>query len=210
MSSGGSGNQGIVAILVPYNVGKAFRIPDPTICRSIAVNPEDGSAWFTTSEGTILRYRADTDTVVPVKGDGATVTALSLAGVHVAEVELRVGDAEPAGAQGVIGIDEEQQRPATGQLRRGEQRGDIGEGADLQADVARHGGLHDHPLQRRLSRGIVGDHDAVGLDVRHPGFEHLAVHQAAVDAGQNDPHARLRSGGPARRWPERCCPGTAP
>jgi hypothetical protein len=40
-----------------------------TICRSIVVNPDDGSAWFTTSEGTILRYRADSDTVVPVKGD---------------------------------------------------------------------------------------------------------------------------------------------
>lgn len=34
-----------------------------TICRSIAVNPDDGSAWLTTSEGAILRYRADTDAV---------------------------------------------------------------------------------------------------------------------------------------------------
>jgi hypothetical protein len=40
-----------------------------TICRSIAVNPADGSAWFTTSEGTILRYRADTDAVEPVAGE---------------------------------------------------------------------------------------------------------------------------------------------
>jgi len=38
-----------------------------TICRSIVANPEDGSAWFTTSEGTILRYRADTDQVEAVK-----------------------------------------------------------------------------------------------------------------------------------------------
>jgi hypothetical protein len=45
--------------------GAAYR----TICRSIAVNPEDGSAWFTTSEGTILHYRAATDTVAPVTGE---------------------------------------------------------------------------------------------------------------------------------------------
>jgi L-cysteine desulfidase len=38
MSSGGSGNQGIVAILVPYNVGKAFRIPEKTIWRSIGLS----------------------------------------------------------------------------------------------------------------------------------------------------------------------------
>jgi len=40
-----------------------------TICRSIAVNPENGSAWFSTSEGDIYRYRADSDTVEKVKGD---------------------------------------------------------------------------------------------------------------------------------------------
>jgi hypothetical protein len=45
--------------------GAAYR----TICRSIAVNPEDGSAWLTTSEGTILRYRADSDSVEPVAGE---------------------------------------------------------------------------------------------------------------------------------------------
>ena len=38
MSSGESGNQGIVAILVPYNVGTAFRVDDDTICRSIALS----------------------------------------------------------------------------------------------------------------------------------------------------------------------------
>lgn len=36
MSSGGSGNQGVVAILVPYNVGRHFKIPDETIIRSVA------------------------------------------------------------------------------------------------------------------------------------------------------------------------------
>lgn len=45
--------------------GAAYR----TICRSIAVNPNDGSAFFTTGEGTILRYRADADTVEPVVGE---------------------------------------------------------------------------------------------------------------------------------------------
>ena len=38
MSSGGSGNQGIVAILVPDNVGRAFGIPEEKILRSIALS----------------------------------------------------------------------------------------------------------------------------------------------------------------------------
>jgi L-cysteine desulfidase len=38
MSSGGSGNQGVVAILVPYNVGNFFHIDEPTIIRSIALS----------------------------------------------------------------------------------------------------------------------------------------------------------------------------
>ena len=36
MSSGGSGNQGVVAILVPYNVGRHFKIPEQTALTSIA------------------------------------------------------------------------------------------------------------------------------------------------------------------------------
>jgi hypothetical protein len=40
-----------------------------TVCRSIAVNPADGSAWYSTAEGEIFRYRADTDSVEPVQGD---------------------------------------------------------------------------------------------------------------------------------------------
>jgi hypothetical protein len=40
-----------------------------TICRSIAVNPEDGSAYFTTGDGGILRYRAEGDTLEPVAGE---------------------------------------------------------------------------------------------------------------------------------------------
>jgi L-cysteine desulfidase len=38
MSSGGSGNQGIVAILIPYNVGKQFKISERKILRSIALS----------------------------------------------------------------------------------------------------------------------------------------------------------------------------
>ncbi len=38
MSSGGSGNQGIVAILVPYKVGEFFHIADDRIVRSIALS----------------------------------------------------------------------------------------------------------------------------------------------------------------------------
>ncbi len=38
MSSGESGNQGIVAILAPYNVGKALKIKEETILRSIALS----------------------------------------------------------------------------------------------------------------------------------------------------------------------------
>jgi len=38
MSSGGSGNQGIVAILVPYNVGRRFGIDEKTIIKSIALS----------------------------------------------------------------------------------------------------------------------------------------------------------------------------
>lgn len=45
--------------------GAAYR----TVCRSIAVDLDDGAAYFTTAEGTILRYRADTDGVAPVAAE---------------------------------------------------------------------------------------------------------------------------------------------
>ena len=38
MSSGQSGNQGVVAILVPYLVGKAFKVPERRILKSIALS----------------------------------------------------------------------------------------------------------------------------------------------------------------------------
>lgn len=40
-----------------------------TVCRSIAVDLNDGSAYLTTSEGTILRYNAATDSIVPIAGE---------------------------------------------------------------------------------------------------------------------------------------------
>lgn len=46
-------------------VGATYR----TVCRSIAVDQDDGSAYFTTSEGTIYRYDAKSDTVAPVEGE---------------------------------------------------------------------------------------------------------------------------------------------
>ena len=46
-------------------VGENYR----TVCRSIAVDLHDGSAYFTTSEGAILRYNATTDSVTPVEGE---------------------------------------------------------------------------------------------------------------------------------------------
>jgi hypothetical protein len=45
--------------------GDAYR----TICRSLAVDPDDGSVYFTRGEGTILRYRYDGDAVETVRGD---------------------------------------------------------------------------------------------------------------------------------------------
>ena len=46
-------------------VGTTYR----TICRSIAVDRGDGSAYFTTGDGVIHRYRYDRDAVADVAGD---------------------------------------------------------------------------------------------------------------------------------------------
>jgi len=40
-----------------------------TLCRSLVVNPDDGSVYFTTGDGVILRYRYDTDAIEVVEGD---------------------------------------------------------------------------------------------------------------------------------------------
>jgi hypothetical protein len=40
-----------------------------TVCRSICVDPESGQAWHSTSEGTILVYKPESDSVEPVRGE---------------------------------------------------------------------------------------------------------------------------------------------
>lgn len=40
-----------------------------TICRSIGIDPRDGSAYFTTGDGSIHRYRYDRDAVETIAGD---------------------------------------------------------------------------------------------------------------------------------------------
>ena len=40
-----------------------------TICRSLAIDPDDGSVYFSTSEGAIHRYRYERDAVEDVAGD---------------------------------------------------------------------------------------------------------------------------------------------
>jgi len=40
-----------------------------TLCRSLVVDPNDGSCYFTTGEGDILRYRYDRDAIEKVEGD---------------------------------------------------------------------------------------------------------------------------------------------
>lgn len=40
-----------------------------TICRSIAVNPDDGSAWFTIGDGDIFRYDPKSDSLSKVAGE---------------------------------------------------------------------------------------------------------------------------------------------
>jgi hypothetical protein len=45
--------------------GSAYR----TICRSIAVNPDAGDAYFTTGDGAILCYRAESDTLETLAGE---------------------------------------------------------------------------------------------------------------------------------------------
>jgi hypothetical protein len=40
-----------------------------TLCRSLAVDPEDGSVYMTTSDGDILRYRYDRDAIELVQGE---------------------------------------------------------------------------------------------------------------------------------------------
>jgi hypothetical protein len=50
--------------------GESVRGPQyRTICRSLVVDPSDGSVYFTTSEGDIFRYRYDRDAIEKVAGE---------------------------------------------------------------------------------------------------------------------------------------------
>jgi hypothetical protein len=40
-----------------------------TLCRSLVVDPQDGSVYFTTGDGAILRYRYDSDCIEVVEGE---------------------------------------------------------------------------------------------------------------------------------------------
>ena len=57
-------NLGQVAKDGENGIGDNYR----TICRSISVDPRDGSAYFTNGDGDILRYNYDTDSIEKVKG----------------------------------------------------------------------------------------------------------------------------------------------
>lgn len=51
-------------------LGESVRGPQyRTLCRSLVVDPRDGSVYFTTSEGFIMRYRYERDAVEKVEGD---------------------------------------------------------------------------------------------------------------------------------------------
>lgn len=64
-TKGGIKSFGKVAAEGENGVGPSYR----TICRSIAVDPNDGSAYFTTSEGAIMRWSPDRDALEPVLGE---------------------------------------------------------------------------------------------------------------------------------------------
>jgi hypothetical protein len=50
--------------------GESDRGPEyRTLCRSLVVDPRDGSVYFTTADGSILRYRYDRDAVEKVEGE---------------------------------------------------------------------------------------------------------------------------------------------
>jgi hypothetical protein len=58
-------NLGRVADDGENGMGKRYQ----TICRSIAVDPRDGSAYFTNSKGDIVRYRYDSDSLETIAED---------------------------------------------------------------------------------------------------------------------------------------------
>jgi hypothetical protein len=57
-------NLGAISKAGEAGSGTAYRI----LCRSLAVDPEDGSVYFTTADGDIKRYRCERDAVETVAG----------------------------------------------------------------------------------------------------------------------------------------------
>ena len=57
-------NLGPASELSEKGTGRTFGV----LCRSLAVNPQDGSVYYTTSAGDILRYRYDRDAIEKVEG----------------------------------------------------------------------------------------------------------------------------------------------
>jgi hypothetical protein len=58
-------NLGPTALEGEAGSGPTYR----ALCRALVVNPEDGSVYFTTSDGQILRYRYDKDAIETVAGE---------------------------------------------------------------------------------------------------------------------------------------------
>lgn len=58
-------NLGPVSLQGENGKGPTYR----TLCRSLVVNPDDGSVYFTTGDGFILRYRPDLDSIETIQGE---------------------------------------------------------------------------------------------------------------------------------------------
>ncbi len=65
MKTGNLKNLGPVSKEGEAGEGPAYRI----LCRSLPVDPDDGSVYLTTADGDILRYRHDHDAIETVQGD---------------------------------------------------------------------------------------------------------------------------------------------
>jgi len=58
-------NLGPVSLQGENGKGQTYR----TLCRSLVVDPDDGSVYFTTGDGFILRYRSDLDSIETIEGE---------------------------------------------------------------------------------------------------------------------------------------------
>lgn len=58
-------NLGPISLQGENGKGSRYR----TLCRSLVVDPDDGSVYFTTGDGVILRYRPDRDSIETLQGE---------------------------------------------------------------------------------------------------------------------------------------------